>query len=530
MNAFPLTYFENTQALIEFDSFRSFTANLKHEASLHRVYEFTFPYLATQTIKHTVHDLNLLQSLKHPNLLNLWLNIYNGESVFLSFEIQKQWRSLGQILRSEPMSASFFQSFIDLLAFLKENKLYFGALDPEMCYQDEQGHWRFFPALLQAEALAKDAMNIQQVGSLIYDPALVIQRQLTVSSDQFLVDVLQYALKAQKWPFKYSSPIISTLKAATLFSKKMSKEQLSNPIFRQCFIHPNAREKTLPKPQAEAFIQEFDSLLENQARHLKKQKQIQFFKGALLVFLPSATVLMLAILWFSLTRVTPNIYTPELIGLSTEEAEQLLAKKNLNYEIAGTLYHPLYAEGVVVESKPPSGREVKANRLIRVFVSKGPLKEEVPQLLGRSLDESTSILNGFKINWEVVNRIYSPFVEKDSILTQIPMMGESLVSGQAMQLVVSDGFPLAFTVNENKSWFLLTSTFECQFNLPEIPYWGERHILIKVFDQDEELIWFKGTHDFQMPFDVSFTANDKAVIEFYVDGVKVDVFTVGKNL
>lgn len=69
--------------------------------------------------------------------------------------------------------------------------------------------------------------------------------------------------------------------------------------------------------------------------------------------------------WSSKTVTVPNV-----VGMSQAQAEETLKAENLRVEIAET-YDDSVAKGTVASQTPEAGKEVKENRLVTIYISKG---------------------------------------------------------------------------------------------------------------------------------------------------------------
>jgi serine/threonine-protein kinase len=81
-----------------------------------------------------------------------------------------------------------------------------------------------------------------------------------------------------------------------------------------------------------------------------------------------------------------EVVTPKLIGKTPEEARAMLEQESLLLKVApGKRFSSDVPEGHVMEQIPPAGTRVKTNRSVKVLLSNGDRKFEVPSLVGSSL-------------------------------------------------------------------------------------------------------------------------------------------------
>jgi len=130
----------------------------------------------------------------------------------------------------------------------------------------------------------------------------------------------------------------------------------------------------------------------------------------------------------------PEIAVPDTRDMSQSEAIQLLEEEGLtvNSEIT-YINDPEIEIGSVVRTEPPAGRLVRENRVVDLFVSKGPEYIVTPDLLGRTEREAEVILDELGLVMSVI-REYNEEVEKGTIFRQLP--GESFRRSPGEEVLV----------------------------------------------------------------------------------------------
>ncbi len=142
----------------------------------------------------------------------------------------------------------------------------------------------------------------------------------------------------------------------------------------------------------------------------------------------------------------PEVAVPEVKGLSQSEASQLLREEGL---VPGSeifyIYDDAIAVGNVVKTEPPEGRVVRKDRIIELFVSKGPEFIITPDLSGRTELEARTILRELELTMRV-ERDYNDDVPEGIIYRQVPGESFRISRGEEVVVYVSEGrgpFPLA---------------------------------------------------------------------------------------
>ncbi|MFI9527481.1 Stk1 family PASTA domain-containing Ser/Thr kinase [Micromonospora rosaria] len=130
---------------------------------------------------------------------------------------------------------------------------------------------------------------------------------------------------------------------------------------------------------------------------------------------------------------------PDVVGKDFELAEADLVSSRLVVEKGSPRYDDSLPEGVVVETKPAAGTEVRPDTKITVILSRGRAPITVPNLVGKNLNEARSTLAGLGL--EVVEERQDSDKPRDEVLDQDPKNGAGVERGTKVRLQVSNGPP-----------------------------------------------------------------------------------------
>ncbi len=130
---------------------------------------------------------------------------------------------------------------------------------------------------------------------------------------------------------------------------------------------------------------------------------------------------------------------PNLKGESKSNAEALLKAMDLGLRI--TFLEEAsseVAEGCVTRTDPAAGASLNQNDTIKVYISTGDGKAEVPDVLGKSENEARRLLEaaGFVVR---VNQIYDATVPAGQVISQSVMPGDRLEKGATITIDISMG-------------------------------------------------------------------------------------------
>lgn len=131
------------------------------------------------------------------------------------------------------------------------------------------------------------------------------------------------------------------------------------------------------------------------------------------------------------TRLT---VIPDVTGLDKKEAIKYLKEAGLKVKVINSKTEKVPLD-TVYNQDPRSGKEVKVNRVVRIWVNNGE-DVKVPNIIGLELLEARSRLKGLNIQIETID--YYPSNQKyNTILGVYPKPGTKLEINQKISILVS---------------------------------------------------------------------------------------------
>ncbi|MGM0214653.1 Stk1 family PASTA domain-containing Ser/Thr kinase [Enterococcus sp. AZ109] len=137
----------------------------------------------------------------------------------------------------------------------------------------------------------------------------------------------------------------------------------------------------------------------------------------------------------------PQTFTlADYSGMTYEEAEAALISLGINSAQIQRINEDseTVQEGSVIGQTPVAGSEVTADDLIKLQVSRGPTKVEVPNLSGQTQDEAQNELINLGLKYTVTEE-FSDDVDAGRVIGTNPGSGESVDNGSTVSLRVSKG-------------------------------------------------------------------------------------------
>ena len=140
--------------------------------------------------------------------------------------------------------------------------------------------------------------------------------------------------------------------------------------------------------------------------------------------------------WFGFARYTT---TPSVLEMDEQAAVAALEDAGLTAEVGEPTYHEEIAKGQVVATDPGPGDRVLEGGAVTLVLSLGPERYDVPDLVGRSLDEAQAALEETKLAYGRKVEKYSDTVEEGKVISTNPEAGTTVRPDTAVNVTVSKG-------------------------------------------------------------------------------------------
>ena len=140
-----------------------------------------------------------------------------------------------------------------------------------------------------------------------------------------------------------------------------------------------------------------------------------------------------------------TVIVPDLVGKDVVYTLEFLTDLELNTKVKGSEYSNDIPKNHVTFQDPAPGAEIKKGRDVRIIISKGPQRIAMPNLVSLSSQRARLILEENGICMGELSQTYSPRLNKDNIIAQVPPAGAMITRGECAHLLVSLGIrPKAF--------------------------------------------------------------------------------------
>ena len=133
------------------------------------------------------------------------------------------------------------------------------------------------------------------------------------------------------------------------------------------------------------------------------------------------------------------LQVPDVTGMTQSAAQAAVTAAGLTPGTVTQAYSPTVPAGIVISQNPEAGALAPPGSAVSLVVSKGPQPVSVPNLAGMTLAAAQSALTGLGLAAGTITETYSTTVAAGVVISQLPVAGNQVAPGSAVNLVVSKG-------------------------------------------------------------------------------------------
>lgn len=129
---------------------------------------------------------------------------------------------------------------------------------------------------------------------------------------------------------------------------------------------------------------------------------------------------------------------PDLNGMDSETAKQELENLGLKVTVKEE-YSESVSKGLVIKTNPQANASVEKESSVTLYVSNGVAPQLVPDVVGKTQDSASQILQASGFYVGTITQEFSDSVESGHVISTDPIAHTELEKGSAISLVVSKG-------------------------------------------------------------------------------------------
>ena len=143
--------------------------------------------------------------------------------------------------------------------------------------------------------------------------------------------------------------------------------------------------------------------------------------------------------WYSLVGPGSRVVVPSTVGANQAEVKAVLDPLGLSFVVLEKRYSEEIPEGYVIESNPAAGKRVEQGGSIKLIISKGPERYEIPKLTGLTPQAAKNLVSKFPIKIEPIVEEFNSEIPKGYVIDSNPAAGEKVKRDSKIVIIVSKG-------------------------------------------------------------------------------------------
>jgi len=146
-----------------------------------------------------------------------------------------------------------------------------------------------------------------------------------------------------------------------------------------------------------------------------------------------------AVIFSQVLLKSEAVTVPDLTGKTVAQAKAELAKKDLAVAQKGTESNDRWDKGLIVRQDPAAGSKIRVTKVVQVWTSSGSEKVTVPNLGGKSLEETLTMLREAGLLKGKLTQVHTPRLPAGRVLGQKPEPGTVVERNSQVGLLLSQG-------------------------------------------------------------------------------------------
>ncbi|MFW6160189.1 MAG: PASTA domain-containing protein [Acidobacteriota bacterium] len=146
-----------------------------------------------------------------------------------------------------------------------------------------------------------------------------------------------------------------------------------------------------------------------------------------------------AVISYQITIQGEMAKIPDLTGLTLDEAKETAVEKKFSVIQSGSQIDQKWEKGKIIFQEPPPESKIKLFKGVKVILSAGKEKVEVPSLVGKNFQPIGKYLEEFWLRKGKVSHVHTSKYSAGRIIAQSPLPGDEVPRDSYISLLVSQG-------------------------------------------------------------------------------------------
>ncbi len=199
---------------------------------------------------------------------------------------------------------------------------------------------------------------------------------------------------------------------------------------------PRAKTRAKQTPIAEEIREE-----ETEQTHVPRCRSSKRVRRNRIIALLLAVSLGIAG-WYSIVGPGSRVAVPSIVGGTTDDATAAFSTLGLSFEITEKRFDENIAKGKIIETAPTAGGRIDAGGVVKVIISKGAERYEIPQVAGLTPQAAATAITKYPLTLGVSIEVFSDLVPRGFVISTSPEVGQKVKRETRVLLIVSKGAEL----------------------------------------------------------------------------------------
>ena len=143
--------------------------------------------------------------------------------------------------------------------------------------------------------------------------------------------------------------------------------------------------------------------------------------------------------WWTMLGPGSRVTVPSLIGGTLKQADKVLTPLGLTSEITKQEFSEEIEKGIIIQSDPEGGGKIKEGGVVKLILSKGPERYQIPNLEKLTIDAATKLLTSLPLDPPVIEEVFNEKIPKGYVIGTEPKAGSQVKRGAGIKIIVSKG-------------------------------------------------------------------------------------------
>ena len=143
--------------------------------------------------------------------------------------------------------------------------------------------------------------------------------------------------------------------------------------------------------------------------------------------------------WWTMIGPGAKVTVPSLVGGTMAQADSVLKPLGLTSEITKEEFSEDIAKGIIIQSAPEGGGKIAEGGVVKITLSKGPERYQVPQVAKLTADAALKLLSSIPVDNPVTEEVFDDKIPKGYVIGSEPKAGSQVKRGAGIKILVSKG-------------------------------------------------------------------------------------------